>query len=760
MLRNKKKRKTSVMVSYIMLFLILFISIGFSAFCNELGIKDISAAVKVKKDIRITSISQEESPDYSYTENLDYNVSNINGTVTLINSDSYIDYKVKIVNYGTVEMGIKDITLNNEKLTYEILDYNIEDKLCSTEEEQVKCTLGNENIITIRLKWKEGQYDQDNTSEDFILDFNFQNFHKVIVEETIKDIITDCPSEVLNTSNLTFKYVGDRFDVRMYMNGVRITEYVKSDNMITIENVTGTVVLKYITYGIENGSFEFPSIGSTYFKYVNADLVPSWNITAVSQDIEFGKINNNISPHLNIDATNAVDSTLPDGNQFAEINANEKATLYQDITVIPGVNYNWNLFHRGRGGQEVMALIIGDKQQNEPKKVDVNSDDQYNAMVEWVFEQKSIDLNVPTIKFKYKIYSAPFDSNGGFEIQEDPFSFTEDDVHTKEWDIWIISSSHAKWFEYSDSYTPNSSEITIALCSVVSIKKDNLSYGNLIENVSFKEEGKTENKIINGSFEDVTIPYAYKIMVAKNGSGADANIGWSSTSIDKKVEVGNFEVGKKTYGIDKDYINYMAYVKDGINFIELNAQETGTVYQNFLTEQGKKHEWSIAHRGRDGIDYMAMFIGPTQEISPMKPGKKLNDQFMKMLDWIKSNINLPDYGLDILNEETGCSQKISLYTAEFEKQGAFSVSDDEAISLTKDDIHNQQWDVWIIGTDNTDWKLYGFKDENRNYDDSFVNSNNVPETTMAFANFSTWGMRNGDTKGDTIGNLLDYILWK
>ena len=43
--------------------------------------------------------------------------------------------------------------------------------------------------------------------------------------------------------------------------------------------------------------------------------------------------------------------------QFAEINANEKATLYQNISVTEGETYNWDLYHRGRGGQEVMALI-------------------------------------------------------------------------------------------------------------------------------------------------------------------------------------------------------------------------------------------------------------------------------------------------------------------------------------------------------------------------------------------------------------------
>ena len=38
------------------------------------------------------------------------------------------------------------------------------------------------------------------------------------------------------------------------------------------------------------------------------------------------------------------------------------------LSVTPGETYNWNLYHRGRSGQEIMALIIGNKQENEPLK--------------------------------------------------------------------------------------------------------------------------------------------------------------------------------------------------------------------------------------------------------------------------------------------------------------------------------------------------------------------------------------------------------
>ena len=733
MLRNIKiiKPKNYIISSYIILIIITGLSIGFSSFNNELSIKDISATVKINADIRITSTYQENAYNGAYSTSLDYNVNNINGIITLPNEDSYVDYSVKITNIGNVEMGIKEFNLNNENLDYEISNYALGDKLCSDESESNECTLGAEKNITVRIKWKKDKYDSNNISNNFILNFDFQNYHKVIVEESIKSYIVDCPEEVMNSSNLTFQYTGNKFDGRIYMNGVKIYNYQNADNTITVENVTGEIIIQYISYNIENGSFE----------------------------IEFGRILNNTSPHLNLTSDSLIDSKLPDGNQFAEINATEKATLYQNISVTPGETYNWNLYHRGRSGQEVMALIIGNKQENEPLKTNKTTDDQFNVMIEWLFEQKDIDLKVPTKIDKYTIYSPPFNETGGFvETNSNSFSYTSDDEHTEEWNIWLISSANTKWFNYNDSYTANSNEITFALCSIISANSGDLSYGNLIDNITLINNDT--NYLTNSSFEDLTTTNSYYHFNAENSSSPNSGIGWSSTSTDKKVEVGNFEKGKSSYNISKDSISTSAYVKDGINFIELNADETNSIYQNFLTEIGKTNKWSISHRGRDGIDYMAMIIGPAQSHNPSKLNKSSNDQFMKMVNWIKENIDIKTYGLDVENEQTGCSDKIIIYSSKFLSLGSFETGDSEAFSLSKDSIHTEEWNVWIMGTNNEDWYTYGYYDSQINYDNTYTNNNESEETTIAFTNYSTWGVRNNDAKGNTVGNLLDYILWK
>ena len=754
---NKSKIKITIIACNVILFAVVGLSVGYSAFNIELGIRNILATVKVKADIRVIGVSQKDSSEGAYSISLNYNKTNINGTAILPNADSYIDYDINIANIGNLEMGIKNIISENENLDYELLNYNLKEKICVETEEGTSCNLGIEKTITLRVKWKDGMYNRDNTSSLFLFNLDFENYHKITVEDSIKDLIINCPSEVINTDNLEFTYIGEKFDVRVFMNG-QIYPYKKEGQKIIIENVTGPVLIKYISYDIENGSFEVPELKKDY-QYTESYLVDAWETTDTKKQIELAAIYNNTSPHLDLTSSSLVASTLPDGNQFAEINANEKSTLFQYLTVESGTTYKWNLYHRGRSGQELMALVIGTKQENEPKKVNKTSDDQFNVMVEWLLENNPMDLKFPTKKMKYTIYSPKFDANGGFiDNPTELFSYTYNDVHTEKWEIWLISSSNSKWFEYKDIYVPTSNDIIFALCSVVSSKTSDLSFGNLIDYIKF--EIADTNLIVNGSFEDIVIDKAYNFFNALNSTSPADGIGWYSTSTDRKVEVGNFEKSKHNYGISTDYTNVNAYVKDGLNFIELNAEETGTIFQNFLTKKDKTSKWSITHRGRGGIDYMTLLIGGAQDHNPSKASSTSNDQFMKIVDWIKSNLNLVDYGLDYLNEETGCTNKIELYTSRFSTLGNFEVDDSEAISLTKDEIHTEKWNIWIIGSDSDDWHTYGIYDNEKNYDNTYTNTTEIEETTIAMTNFDTYGMRTDDSKGRTTGNLVDYILWE
>ncbi len=95
-----------------------------------------------------------------------------------------------------------------------------------------------------------------------------------------------------------------------------------------------------------NGSFEEPIANTTTWTDIDADSVPYWETTASDNKIEFWK-----SGFQGVPAY--------EGNQFVEMNANEVASLYQDLSVEPGDIISWKIAHRGRQGTDVATVSMG-----------------------------------------------------------------------------------------------------------------------------------------------------------------------------------------------------------------------------------------------------------------------------------------------------------------------------------------------------------------------------------------------------------------
>lgn len=100
-----------------------------------------------------------------------------------------------------------------------------------------------------------------------------------------------------------------------------------------------------------NGSFEQPAVTDMAFLPDASQTqaprhVPGWLTTATDHMIELWHSGFNGVPSA-------------EGEQFAELNANQVSTLYQDLPTTPGTKLYWRLYHRGRQGQDTMALDIG-----------------------------------------------------------------------------------------------------------------------------------------------------------------------------------------------------------------------------------------------------------------------------------------------------------------------------------------------------------------------------------------------------------------
>ena len=107
---NNARNKYERLIIAIVLCLVIFLTIGYSAFYAELGINGISAIVRVKKDIRIAGISLSNTAGNATSQYEEYNVKNIYSSISLPDNNSSITYDIVIHNLGNVEAGILDIT--------------------------------------------------------------------------------------------------------------------------------------------------------------------------------------------------------------------------------------------------------------------------------------------------------------------------------------------------------------------------------------------------------------------------------------------------------------------------------------------------------------------------------------------------------------------------------------------------------------------------------------------------------------------------
>lgn len=253
----------------------------------------------------------------------------------------------------------------------------------------------------------------------------------------------------------------------------------------------------------------------------------------------------------------------------------------------------------------------------------------------------------------------------------------------------------------------------------------------------------TDNAIKNGSFEqpafdDKNSPQLH----------ADLVFGWDTTASDHLIEFGSRRNGNDAPQLIGDQA-----IPDGYQFAELNADEESTLYQYAKTVGGNVYEWGLSHRGRYGIDQMAVIIGPKQNVDPAKPSKDGKDQFMQMTDWVKNNavqmgVSIPDIG---------CSQKITVYSKPFAKNGGFANNADNVpFSKSPSNVYTEEWNVWIIGTSNTAWGNYGTKSPDYAegklaYSCRYAVPDGQTKTVFAFCSYSS------ATSNKTLGNLIDNI---
>ena len=349
---------------------------------------------------------------------------------------------------------------------------------------------------------------------------------------------------------------------------------------------------------IKNGSFEEPAFHDKNSPQWPANNVPDWSTTASDQLIEFGsRRNGKDAPQLT-----GVDKTIPDGSQFAELNADEESTLYQYATTVGGNVYEWGLSHRGREGDDHMALIIGPKQDEKPDKPNKAGKDQFMRMTDWVkshAEKLGVNIPVTGCTQKITVYSKKFAANGGFQNDiGDAFSASPSDVYTEKWNVWIIGTSNTAWGNYgtkSSAYAvgnlayscryavPDGQTKTVfAFCSYSAATSDK-TLGNLIDNIHFSLYQTITAAATAGGSGFIIVPTGdkgskyYEIgssmskLVVANGSPITVKV----VKSDDVQFVGAYVTRQTQHGLKKEFIPAASssWTKDGSTYTYVHPVE-------------------------------------------------------------------------------------------------------------------------------------------------------------------------------------------
>lgn len=237
----------------------------------------------------------------------------------------------------------------------------------------------------------------------------------------------------------------------------RVSAYASQEAYESNQDALATSAAMQLNYydELRNGDFEQPVVtdlstgDKSNYQYPvgSEDLI--WRTTGNDQQIEIvNEQGNGASSDYN--NSNGAQS----GIQYAELNCQAAGALYQDVLTVPGTSLNWQLYHRGRGGNDTMYLVIAPTN----KVANITTQDQLNSLI------RNIQQNVEEY------------ASQGYYLYE-------------------ITDNNRTWHYYSsnswnaEAYTvPDSQYLTRFFFVAGDTASNNNTIGNLLDDVRFTTE--------------------------------------------------------------------------------------------------------------------------------------------------------------------------------------------------------------------------------------------------------------------------------
>lgn len=229
-----KKKQYKILTLILAIILCCFFStIAYSAVYSTMNVTGIAYA-RVVKDVRITDFKINDLSFSATTSYEEFSSNTISSKFNLIEPASSMIFDVEVTNYGSSDVGILNLigTLP-EGLSYEIINYNLEDKIC---DDTGKCNQMAVKTFQIKFTGTPGEY-------EITQELDFRTYHKVTYTGITNN---NYPTKVIDGGNLNITFTENLKKVTILSDGTEIAQYdqISSGQTITIENVSSDIEFK------------------------------------------------------------------------------------------------------------------------------------------------------------------------------------------------------------------------------------------------------------------------------------------------------------------------------------------------------------------------------------------------------------------------------------------------------------------------------------------------------------------------------------
>ena len=232
-----RKYRGKNIIYLVVLLLTLGLTIGFSAFQNELFINDILLKVRLQRDVRVSESVISKSSG-AVINDQEYNKTKLLGNVTFDSTSSYVLYKVDLTNYGNVKSGLLNINSNTSGINYSICDSNgsnctndLETPICSGS----NCTLGATKEVYVKVS------STTSGTKNIDLDLDIQPYVNVTYDN-IRENTSSFKTEVLETSTYQITLTSKPEEVEV--SGDVTASYNKNTGVLVLSNIQSDLTIQ------------------------------------------------------------------------------------------------------------------------------------------------------------------------------------------------------------------------------------------------------------------------------------------------------------------------------------------------------------------------------------------------------------------------------------------------------------------------------------------------------------------------------------